>query len=168
MFWRMVAVVNEESPVFALTVGFKSSIPTLAVLPPPFSTCSSVMFVITENRYYKGKVIQFQNKVRFSFCVSAFTAIFLWRSDFWLPVGLLWVSDSQDLGFVPFSEMSFVPLSSSFHPPGRTLSIKLLFSADREVEPSFPAQRQPELLHRKVAAPAPGQLPLPAQLLLQR
>lgn len=71
------------------------------------------------------------------------------------------------LGFTPFSEMSFVPLSSSFHSPGCPFSLQLIVSAHREVEPTFSAQRQPELLHCEVAATAPGQLPLPAQLLLQ-
>ena len=62
------------------------------------------------------------------------------------------------------SRCNSLPLSHLRSP----LGLKLLFSADREVEPALPAQRQPELLHRALAAPAPGQLPVPAQLLLQR
>lgn len=59
-------------------------------------------------------------------------------------------------------------LPSPVHSPGCALGLELVFPADREVEPALPAQRQPELLHRPVAATASGRLLVQAQLLLQR
>lgn len=114
------------------------------------------------------KLIRFQNKGHFSFRVSAFTAVSFSRSNPRFPVGLQRAPDSLDSGFILFSEKSSVPLSSSFHSPGRSVRVQLVFSAHREVEPAVPAQREPQLLHREVAAAASGQLPVPAQLLLQR